>query len=128
VPGKPDTVQGYGRFLGGTAMTHTVCIDSLVYSPDLDTVRAVLSGDMGGRHVDLQLQFPLRSHGGAVQDDLRRSALQELQQILRSASNVTLAGRPYSDEPETPEPDRATSRWEGEGGSSPARSADIVWV
>ena len=109
-------------------MTHTVFIESLVYSPDHDSVRAVLSGDMGGRHVDLQLQFPLRAHGEAAPDDLRRSALLELQQILRSASNVTLSSRPYSDVAARPERNEATSRWDNEGGSPPAKNRDVVWA
>jgi hypothetical protein len=109
-------------------MTHTVSIDSLVYSPDHDTVRAVISGEMGGRHVDLQLQFPLRAHGEVAHDDLRGAALMELQQILRSASNVTLAERAPSGSTDVAARNRAISRWDNEGGAGPVTSRDVVWV
>ena len=71
-------------------MTHTVWIKHVTYNPDHEMVKAELSGEMGGRHVDIQLQFALRAHRERPEADIRTIALLEIQQILRSASNVTL--------------------------------------
>lgn len=78
-------------------MTHTVWIKRLAYNPDHETVNAELSGEMGGRHVDLQLQFALRPHGEHPEADLHKIVLLEIQQILRSASNVTLSEQMRAD-------------------------------
>ncbi len=72
-------------------MTHTVSIKRLSYDRDRELVAAEMSGEMGGRHVDVQLQFALRAHGERTESDLRAAILLEIQQILRSAANVTLA-------------------------------------
>jgi hypothetical protein len=72
-------------------MTHTIVIKRLSYDRDRELVAAELAGEMGGRHVDVQLQFALRAHGERTESELRRAILLEIQQILRSAANVTLA-------------------------------------
>ena len=72
-------------------MTHTVWIKRLDYNPECERVNAELSGEMGGRHVDVQLQFVLRAHGERSESDLRKAIILEIQQILRSASNVVLS-------------------------------------
>jgi hypothetical protein len=40
-------------------MNNTVRIKRLDYDPECERVTAELSGEMGGRHVDVQLQFVL---------------------------------------------------------------------
>jgi hypothetical protein len=72
-------------------MTHTIRIKRLSYDRDRELVTSELSGEMGGRHVDVQLQFALRAHGERTESELRNAILLEIQQILRSAANVTLA-------------------------------------
>ena len=46
-----------------STMAHTVWMKRLTYDHDRELVAAELSGEMGGRHVDVQLQFALRAHG-----------------------------------------------------------------
>lgn len=75
-------------------MTHTIWIKRLDYDRDRELVAAELSGEMGGRHVDVQLQFVLRTHGERSESELRNAVLLEIQQVLRSAANVTLAESP----------------------------------
>ena len=75
-------------------MTHTIWIKRLDYDRDRELVAAELSGEMGGRHVDVQLQFALRTHGERTESELRNAVLLEIQQVLRSAANVTLAESP----------------------------------
>ena len=75
-------------------MTHTIWIKRLNYDRDRELVAAELSGEMGGRHVDVQLQFALRAHGERTEAEIRNSILLEIQQVLRSAANVTLAESP----------------------------------
>ena len=106
-------------------------IKRLAYDPDQEIVTAELTGEIGGRHVDVQLQFPFRAHGDRPGADLRSIALLEIQQILRSASNITL--------PDTADPcggvveatpitgQNGTTDWENEGGAPTAQPAEIVW-
>ncbi len=72
-------------------MTHTILMKRLSYDRDREFVAAELSGQMGGRHVDVQLQFALRAHGERTESELRSAILLEIHQILRSAANVTVA-------------------------------------
>jgi hypothetical protein len=106
-------------------------IKRLAYDPEQEVVSVELTGDVGGRNVDIQLQFPFRAHGDRPGADLRNIALLEIQQILRSASNITL--------PDTADQNggvvaatstmgqNGTANWENEGGAARAEPADIVW-
>ena len=110
-------------------MSHTVQIDELTYNPNEDVIRAVISGELGGRHVDLLIRFPLRPAAATDASHLRSTALLQLQQILRSASNVTLAPRASSDIPRRPSCDQPdnTSAWDNEGGAGRA-AADVIML
>lgn len=112
-------------------MAHEIRIKRLAYDPDQEIVSGQLTGDMGGRNVELQLRFPLRAHGERAGADLRKIALSEMQQILRSASNITLPG---SGDPAggrvAPTPAAAqsgTPNWENEGGAPRAPRREIIW-
>ena len=100
-------------------MTYTVWIKHLSYDRDRELVSADLAGEMGGRHVDVQLQFALRAHGKRTDTELRSVILLEIQQILRSAANVTLAELPTLPVHQCPSRGRNAallSRWEIEVG------------
>ena len=109
---------------------HEIRVKRLAYNPDQEIVTAQLTGEMGGRDVEVQLRFPFRAHGDRPEVDLRKVALLEIQQILRSASNITLpdisdpaAGRVAP----TPLGQSGTSSWENEGGAAPAERREVVW-
>lgn len=93
-------------------MTHTVWIKHLSYDRDRELVSADLAGEMGGRHVDVQLQFALRAHGKRTDTELRSAILLEIQQILRSAANVTLAESADASGPPMPQqrPERGAAK------------------
>ena len=80
-------------------MTHTIWMKRLNYDRDRELVAAELSGEMGGRHVDVQLQFAMRAHGERTESELRSAILLEIQQILRSAALVTRIEPTDTDEP-----------------------------
>jgi len=106
-------------------------IKRLAYDPEQEVVSAELTGHVGGRNVDVQLQFPFRAHADRAGVDLRNIALVEIQQILRSASNITLPetadrnGRVVAATPTIGQ--NGTANWENEGGAARAEPADIVW-
>lgn len=110
---------------------HEIRVTRLTYDPDQEIVSAELTGDMGGKDVELQLRFPFRAHADRPGVDLRQIALREMQQILRSASNVTLpdimdaAGGVAEAAPATAQ--SGTGRWENEGGAPLAERREIVW-
>jgi len=112
-------------------MANTTTIERLAYDPVRDVVSADLTAAMGGRAVHLQLRFPFRHHGDRPTTDLRVIALTEMQQILRSAANITLpdfmnAGDGTVGDLSTSQ--AGTDRWENEGGSAPAHPQEIVWI
>ena len=112
-------------------MVHEIKIERLAYDPDQEIVSAALVGEMGGRNVDVQLRFPFRAHVDRPGVDLREIALLEIQQILRSASNVTLpdaadpSGGVVTASPATEH--NGTARWDNEGGAARAQPREIVW-
>ena len=112
-------------------MDHEIRIERLTYDPDQDIVRAELVGELGGRNVDVQLQFPFRAHVDRPGVDLRAIALLEIQQILRSASIVTLpdvtdpSGGVVTASPATEQ--NGTANWDNEGGAVRAQRREIVW-
>ena len=103
----------------------------LSYEPEQEIVSAELIGTMAGRNVELQLRFPLRAHGERPGVDLREVALLEMQQILRSASNIALpeitdpAGGAVASAPATRQ--SGTTNWENEGGAVRTQRPEIVW-
>jgi hypothetical protein len=103
----------------------------LAYEPDQEIVSAELTGDMGGRNVELQLRFPFRAHADRPGVDLRKIALLEMQQILRSASNIVLpditnpAGGIVAASPTASQ--SGTAGWENEGGAPRPERREIVW-
>ena len=116
----------------GSTMDNITTIKHLAYDPERDMVSADLTGTVGGRAVQLQLRFPFRDHSARPGTDLRTSALAEMQQILRSAANITLpeimnpadgilahVGRA---------PQAGTDPWENEGGGQSAHRNEVVWV
>src|SRR5689334_16456064 len=110
-------------------MVHEIRIKRLAYDPEREVVSAELTGEMGGRNVDVQLQFPFRAHGDRPGTDLRNIALLEMQQILRSASNIAL---PEIDHPAggavAPATRQSgTASWENEGGAARMQRREIVW-
>lgn len=58
-------------------MTHTIQIDRLTYDPDVNAVTAAISGELGGRHVHVQVQFPLRASTQRDDEARRQSAIAE---------------------------------------------------
>lgn len=109
---------------------HEIRVKRLAYNPDQEIVTVQLTGEMGGRDVEVQLRFPFRAHADRPEVDLRKVALLEIQQILRSASNIALpaisdpaAGRVAP----TPSGQSGTSSWENEGGAAQAERREIVW-
>ena len=113
-------------------IVHEIKMKRLTYEPDQEIVSAELTGTMGGRNVELQLRFPLRVHGERPGVDLSKVALLEMQQILRSASNIALpeitdpaAGAVVAPAPATPQ--SGTAGWENEGGAVRIPRREIVW-
>lgn len=112
-------------------MVHEIRMKRLAYDPDHEIVSVELTGTMGGRNVEVQLRFPFRAHADRPGVDLRKIALLEMQQILRSASNITL--------PDITDPkggvvapasavgQSGTANWENEGGALRAERREIVW-
>jgi len=112
-------------------MAHEIRMKRLAYDPDQEIVSVELTGTMGGRNVEVQLQFPFRAHADRPDVDLRNIAVLEMQQILRSASNITL---PESNDPKggivRPAPavgQTGTANWESEGGAPRGARREIVW-
>jgi phage tail protein X len=106
-----------------------ISIKRLAYDPEQRVVNAELTGEVGGRNVDVQLQFPFRAHGDRSEVDLRNIALLEIQQILRSASNITL---PDTSDRNAVAATRSHGQngiasWENEGGARSDQPAEIVW-
>jgi hypothetical protein len=63
-------------------------IESLRYDLVQEKVLISIVGDVGGREVHIQLQFPFRASG--MPEQFRETALLEAQQILRAAATVHL--------------------------------------
>jgi hypothetical protein len=72
------------------AMDVRISVDSLNYDLIRGKVMVVLSGEIGGREVRIELQFPFRGTHDQPENKLREIALLEAQQILRAAATVTL--------------------------------------
>jgi hypothetical protein len=112
-------------------MVHEIRVVRLAYDPDQDIVSADLTGAMAGRNVELHLRFPFRAHGDRPGADLRKVALLEMQQILRSASNIALpeitdpAGGDVAPMPAAGQSE--TANLENEGGTPRAERREIVW-
>lgn len=112
-----------------------ITVQSLSYDLIQERVLVAIMGNLGGRDVQIQVQFQLRPPGHLPETRLRELALEEAQQILRAAAKVSLPPRVAKPErqtdttsraPESPadanQRERAVASWDNEGGAP--RSGD----
>lgn len=88
-PAGANVASSRGSADASGGITQDVRLHTLEIDPD-GMISAAISGQLGGRHVDLHLRFHFRGSTDRPVGNLRTIALAEIQQVLRCASNVVL--------------------------------------
>jgi hypothetical protein len=107
-----------------------ITVQSLSYDLIQERVFVAIVGNLGGRDVQIQVQFRLRPPGHLPETRLRELALEEAQQILRAAATVSLppriakpksdtdtTGRASESRADANQRERAVGSWDNEGGA-----------